>query len=151
MKILVTVGTTQFNGLIETIDNIAKTKKNYYVTFQIANGNYKPVNGEYFEFHNNINQYYSSSDLIITHAGAGSIYQLLKLNKKIIIVPNLERVDKHQLDIANYMDNNNYALVCYSLEKLENAIKKSLDFIPMPFTKKDFFKFTEIANYINSL
>ena len=103
MKIFVTVGTTKFDGLIEYIDNNFDSKK-YEVFFQIADGKYIPKNFPYVRFVSNIKNFFLKCDIVITHAGAGSIYELLELNKKIIIVPNLERKDKHQLDIALFME-----------------------------------------------
>lgn len=150
MKIFITVGTTQFDSMIKAVDDFAQQSKSNNFTFQIATGRYIPKNGYSFSFTQDIDDYYNNSDLIITHAGAGSIYHLLKISKKIIIIPNLERADKHQLDIAKYMDENNFALVCYKLNDLSKMINESKSFSPHPFKKESFFKVDDIANYIQS-
>src|SRR5688500_14118574 len=121
MKIFVTVGTTSFDSLIKFIDEEFH-KKGYEITFQISEGKYIPKNFEYFKFSENIDFYYKDCDVAITHAGAGSVYRLLELKKKIIIIPNLERVDKHQIEIAEYMKENGHALMCLNFDNLYFAV-----------------------------
>ncbi|WP_415837668.1 PssE/Cps14G family polysaccharide biosynthesis glycosyltransferase, partial [Shewanella livingstonensis] len=113
-------------------------------------GEYSPRNGSFFSFANEINELYDSADLIITHAGAGSIYTLLEMNKKIIIVPNFERVDKHQSDIANYMAINKHALVCSDVADIGRFIEMTKGFQFVPFEKISFFKSEEISEFIMS-
>lgn len=139
MNIFVTVGTTSFNSLIKSIDNLAINHPELKFIFQIADGEYKPSNGKYFMYIENIYHYYNSSDLIISHAGAGSIYSLLEINKKTIIVPNTERLDNHQLDIAHFIAENNYALVSWELKDIESNIEKSKTFNYQVFNKVPFF------------
>lgn len=147
--ILVTVGTTPFDSLIEYLDNMESSEE---IILQISkDANYKPKNKKYFEFINNINDYYEEASLIITHAGAGSIYNLLEKNKKIIIVPNTERVDNHQLDITEYMNNKNYALTCYNFNSLEEMIKNINNYNLKRYEKDFFFKAKEISELVKNL
>jgi beta-1,4-N-acetylglucosaminyltransferase len=148
VKIFVTVGTTKFDSLIEAVDKNLD-KNNYEIIFQIANGKYKPKNFEYFKFTQDVKMHFNNSDIIITHAGAGSIYELLELEKKIIIVPNLDRIDKHQSDIACFMDDNGYAKMLKSFEELEVVIKYVEKSNFKKFEKNNFFKVDEILEYIN--
>lgn len=140
MKILVTVGTTSFDSMIEAADKCAAKLDDHQFTFQIADGRYIPQYGDYFNFSDSISDYYSQSDGIITHAGAGSTYKLLELRKKIIVVPNLDRVDKHQSDIANFLEENNYALVVWKLSNLQEILNSIDDFQPTIFEKQHFLK-----------
>ena len=94
--------------------------------------------------------YYKHSDVIITHAGAGTIFKLLELNKKIIVIPNLERVDKHQRDLANFLGENEYALVAWNLDDLLDCLRLVESFQPSVFKKEPFFKAEEIASFILS-
>ena len=48
-------------------------------------------------------------DLIITHAGAGTVFFLLACNLPFIAVPNLERQDPHQLELYNWLEKNKYS------------------------------------------
>jgi beta-1,4-N-acetylglucosaminyltransferase len=147
--IFVTVGTTPFDSLIEYLDNM-KTEEE--IILQISkDAKYIPKNKVYFKFISNINEYYEKASLIITHAGAGSIYNLLEKNKKLIIVPNIERVDTHQLDITEYMKKKNYALTCLDINSLSNVIKNVNNTIFKKYEKEPFFKDKEITTFIKRL
>jgi beta-1,4-N-acetylglucosaminyltransferase len=90
------------------------------IEFQVSNGKYVPVNHKYYKFMDQsaIETKYKEADIIITHVGAGTIYKLLELGKKFIVVPNLERIDKHQRDIADYISREKYAFVAYNFNQL---------------------------------
>ena len=149
MKILVTVGTTEYDSLISYIDS-APYFCDFSVEFQIANGKYLPQNHSFFTFISieDIMKKYREADLIITHAGASTINKLLEMKKKFIVVPNLERSDRHQIDIADFISKNKYALVAYSLSQLEifTDIIQNINF--KTFNKETFFKSEEIVDYI---
>lgn len=152
MNIFATVGTTSYDSMIKALDKIFIQKdESINIIYQIAGGCHIPKSGSYFSFVDDVSQFYRNSDLIITHAGAGTVFGLLKLNKKFIIVPNLERIDKHQLDIAKYMDENNHALVVWDLSELYNVFKSSYSFIPTPFVSDGFFMTESIIKYINDI
>ncbi|NVJ64212.1 MAG: glycosyltransferase [Flavobacteriaceae bacterium] len=146
MKILVTVGTTRFDSLIQYLDTHLSSK--YEVTMQIASGKYIPKRFPFIEFTPEIAKYYLNSDIIITHAGAGTIYKLLRMKKKILIVPNSERVDDHQLEIAEYMKNGNYALSINDFSELESSIEKVYSSNFNHYTSEQFFKSEELAHFI---
>lgn len=148
MKIFITVGTTPFNELIKNVDNITSEFKDYSFIFQIAKGEYLPKNGKFFDFISDIEDYYNNADIIITHAGAGSIYRLLELKKTIIVVPNMVRVDKHQSDIATYMFKHNHVLLLDDFNNTYNILEKGKNFQPTPFVKKDFFVKDDIIKFI---
>lgn len=109
MKILITVGTTPFDNLIKVADE--QLSQSHELVFQISEGGYKPKSGQSFKFTDDIEQCYLDADLIISHGGAGTIYRVLELDKKLIIVPNLDRIDHHQLDICDFMQKNNHAAI----------------------------------------
>lgn len=148
MKIFVTVGTTSFDKMIEKVDNFFLKESDFNVTFQIADGKYIPVSGKYFSYTDKIYDYYNEADVVITHAGAGTIYTLLEMEKKIIAIPNLERIDKHQKDLAKYMESNNYLMVCWDYENLPFVIGSIRDFTPSKYKKNHFFKYDEIVDFV---
>jgi len=144
MKVLVTVGTTRFDSLIKYIDETF-AESSIEFTFQIADGKYEPVNFPFFTFGPDIETYYNESDMVICHAGAGTIYKLLEIRKKIIIVPNTERIDNHQLDIADYMGTHGYAITIKDFSFLSEAIQKGTQGELISFVKHDFDKTREIV------
>lgn len=146
MKIFVTVGTTAFDELIETIDT-SKMKHDFILQIS-KKSKYKPKNYPYFDFTDDIEMYYSQADAIVTHSGAGSVYRLLELKKKIIIVPNLLRVDKHQSDLSNFMKKNHYAIVCDDIKYINKSIEDIEKYEFREYRFDPFFKASEILEFM---
>jgi beta-1,4-N-acetylglucosaminyltransferase len=149
MKILVTVGTSPFDRLIKAIDEQISTQK-YDITCQISNGNYIPTNHQYFRFDNAFKLRIQQSDIVITHGGAGTVFQLLEMNKRIIVVPNMDRVDNHQMDLADYIQNNNYGIVCRNTNDMDGCIRHCLSYLPKTYQKTTFFMTQDIIEYFSS-
>jgi hypothetical protein len=58
-------------------------------------------------------------------------------------------VDKHQLDLAQYMEKNKYALVSYKFDRLLPLIIISKNATLNRFKKNNFFKADDIIGYIS--
>ncbi len=76
------------------------------------------------------------SDLIITHAGAGTLLQIAQLGKFPLVVPRLkkykEHINNHQIDIATEFEKKGLCQVLYDVKELDKKLidvlkKKSLD------------------------
>jgi len=127
--IYVTVGTDNhdFSRLIEAMDELNTKEK---VVIQLGNTTYRPKNKEWFTFESNerIEELYIKSDVIITHAGAGSIIRSLKNGKVPIVVPRLkkygEHINNHQMDIASALAKRGKIVVVENVGDLEKEIKK---------------------------
>lgn len=65
-----------------------------------------------FDFTPDIQSEVESSDLIISHAGTGSILDAVRSHKPLIVVANTQLMDNHQLEIANQFSQFGYLLVC---------------------------------------
>ena len=130
MKLLVTVGTTPFDRLIKAADQ--QLSHVYELRSQISSGDYVPEGHAFFRRSDNIEEEYAQAELVISHGGAGSIFRLLELSKKIVMVPNLDRVDLHQTDICAFMAANGHAAVCRDLSYLFEVVEEALvmDFVP---------------------
>lgn len=124
MKIFVTVGNTHYNSLIQAIDEKLSPEE-YDITVQLANGEYTPKNHKFFRYTNQIDKYFEDSDLVIAHAGAGTVFQLLEEQRRMVVVPNSDRVDDHQLDLASYLVENNLACVCQNFNQISQAIEQA--------------------------
>ncbi|MBU2870945.1 hypothetical protein KO502_09560 [Colwellia sp. E2M01] len=119
------------------------------MTYQISDGHYIPNSGSYFRFTDDIISYYKDADVVITHGGAGTIFKLLELRKKIIVVLNNHRVDPHQVEIVNYVNENHYGLACFELNQLETLLPLSVDFSPATYKDNPFVKAKEIIEILN--
>jgi len=144
MKIFVTVGTTPFDSLIKE----ASLLKSSETILQVGESDFEASNCKIIKFTTNIVKYYFWADIVICHAGAGTIYQLLEMDKSIIVVPNLERSDQHQNEITNFVESNNYGLVARDVKKLKEILLKFGAFKKNKYAKEEFFLTKEIINLI---
>ena len=128
MKLLITCGTTPFPSLANEIYNYTRHNKTYsQVILQETSSDFLTEdNFIHVKLYSDQQSFFDESDLVITHAGAGTVYFLLKNGIKFIVIPNMERSDKHQIELANYIEKNNYAEVCHNLSKLDYHVEKCI-------------------------
>lgn len=97
----------------------------------------------------------SEADLIITHAGVGSILTGLKKDKKVIAAARLkeygEHTNNHQQEILNEFYKKGHILKLENFNDLPKIIEKSKKFKPKKYTSnnENFIKLVE--DYIDSL
>ena len=146
MKIFVTVGTTPFDRLINFFDQNAF--ENDEIIIQTGNSKIVVKNHKSFKWTKDIFQYFEWADLIVCHAGAGTIYNLIEKGKPIIVVPNLDRIDPHQSEIANYIERNNYGLVCNDVTKIPAYLVRAKQMTFAAYKKDEFFLKDSIIDLI---
>lgn len=124
--IFITVGTTNFDSLIRTIDNLVENGKiNDDAQAQIGNGNYVPKNIKSFRLTRSLLPFIRKAELIISHGGALTIFECLELKKKLIVVENPEVRGRHQLELAKELSEKQYLIWCKHYEKLLDCIEKA--------------------------
>jgi beta-1,4-N-acetylglucosaminyltransferase len=136
VMIFVTVGQHYqgFERLIKKMDEIAG-KIEEDIIMQIGSTPYKPRNAKYFEFieDNGITELFNTARIIITHAGSGTLLDLIRLKRPFIIVPRLkkfnEHIDDQQIELADALSGSYNVVSIYDIEDLEKAI---LNFNPAP-------------------
>lgn len=122
--VLVTVGTTKFDALVEAVDshNVADVlvargytrliiqkgagKHHIQTLIPLGSQHHQLSNGlhvEVFEFAPSLADYMQAADLIISHAGSGSIFEALRLKKPLIAIPNALLMDNHQAELAEHL------------------------------------------------
>jgi UDP-N-acetyl-D-mannosaminouronate:lipid I N-acetyl-D-mannosaminouronosyltransferase len=148
MNIFVTVGHTHYNSLFKAV-NEQLTPEKYQVINQISDGEYLPKNHVYFSYTDDIDRQIEQADLVITHAGAGSVFHLLEIGKPVVVVPNFERVDEHQKDIADFVFQNNYASVCRNLSSLEQSVLSAISDNYSSYQSDPFYGYENILTSIN--
>ncbi|KAK6462842.1 glycosyl transferase [Scheffersomyces coipomensis] len=92
-----------------------------------------------FPFSTNVNAYINRANLVISHAGTGSIIDSLKLHKKLIVVINDQLMDNHQAEVAEEFCKQGY---CSSLTTKDikdgasfvKAVRERLAVESKPFT-----------------
>lgn len=121
--IFVTVGTTEFNNLIERIDEfVVEGKIKEGVIAQIGRGKYIPKKMEYFRYANSLQKYYKSADIVISHEGAGTLFELVTMGKKTIALINPTTVSNP--DLINKFSAEGYLLKCRNISELSEMIQK---------------------------
>ena len=144
LKILVLVGTIQlpFTRMLTEIENYFIQFPNIAIDAQTGHTPFESsfINtSDFFKF-DELNKLYNDADLIITHAGVGSIMQGLKLNKKMIVCARYselgEHVDNHQLEILRNFSSKNYIIPWFKEDSIENIINQI-----------DIFPFKDLCSY----
>jgi beta-1,4-N-acetylglucosaminyltransferase len=148
MNIFVTVGHTHYNALFKAVNEQLSPDK-YKIVNQISEGTYTPDNHKYFKYSSQVQDEIKKADLVITHAGAGSVFNLLEISKPTLIVPNFDRIDNHQKDLADFVTKNNYACVCNDLTQLEDYVLKSVNRSFSQYQKNNFCGYDKILEIIN--
>ncbi|MHA1753954.1 MAG: PssE/Cps14G family polysaccharide biosynthesis glycosyltransferase [Candidatus Odinarchaeia archaeon] len=151
MKIFVTVGTSKFDELILKVDEFIKNNPKYQVIGQIGFTEYKPKYFyRYFKFTRKIDKYYRWAELIISHGGAGTLYDILKNGKKAIVFPNEKLVTDHQIELIDKFSKLGYILKG-DLNTLDELIASIKDFTPIPYKKPKNRISDILVKYLQSL
>lgn len=109
--IFVTVGTQlAFDRLVNAVDFWSKDHLDVKVFAQIGPSTEKTqyIDSADFLSPAEANKYFKAADLIVAHAGMGSILTALQLNKPILIMPRKaslgEHRNEHQLATAKWLE-----------------------------------------------
>lgn len=99
--IFVTVGTQlPFDRMIQAVDEWAGRRGRGDVIAQIGPGKYLPRNLRHQKFVSptEFSRYASDAELIVAHAGMGSILSALGMGKPILVMPRLASLGEHRND-----------------------------------------------------
>lgn len=136
--VFVTVGTTKFDALIHKLDcsefiHYLEKSNVKHLIVQIGNGSYYPVferigdiKVEVYRFSNEYKKDIEKASLVISHAGAGTIMDVLKLKKRLIVVVNTDLMDNHQFQLADAMAAKKYLISTTVLDILDTLNQDSL-------------------------
>lgn len=133
--IFVTLGSQKFqlNRLLRQLDESLKLQGVMWtedIFAQIGAADYVPERYpcKHFLDRKEFETKVQKSDLILTHAGVGTIITALSMKKKVLVYPRLkkyqEAVDDHQLSIADAFSKNNYLMVCKESDDLWEKIEE---------------------------
>ena len=138
MHVLITVGTTEFDELIDVCDNdsekFVEQLRNMGIrklTIQIGRGLKEPkkleeycsmqrIEFQYFRFKANLDQEMDDADLIISHCGAGSILEAVSRKKALMVFINESLQDNHQNELSRAIVAGGYAISATPKELLSS-------------------------------
>ncbi|MBR2423274.1 MAG: glycosyltransferase [Oscillospiraceae bacterium] len=127
----VTLGTQSFpfNRLLELVDRLVEEGVLRGEVFaQVGYSTYVPRNYSYVDFLEPAaySRYIAQADLVIAHAGVGTIMSCLSSRRKLIVVPRSKRysehVDDHQFEIAEEFAEKGYLFAAESYDGLKAAV-----------------------------
>lgn len=134
MQVFATVGTTKFDALVRALDSDASlaalAARGYSrVLVQIGHGVHVPrssgaegVEVAHYRHSPQYKQDVAAADLVISHAGAGSIMDALALKKPLVVVVNTLLMDNHQAELADAMAEQRYC-VATTCDELAHTLR----------------------------
>lgn len=150
--VFVTVGTTSFDRLIETISSKALVevfeRLGYHsIILQIGRGVYEPeiidrkgFSMKYYRYKDSIERDIQRASLVISHAGAGSVLETLQAGRPLIVVINELLMGNHQIELASQLAEDGH--LCYATcSTLEETLKERdlSELKPFPPGKPELF------------
>ena len=150
--VLITVGTQkqEFNRMFELIRKSKELKKEELIVQRgyTKCNNSKRIKAFDFIPLEQMEEYISKADIIISHGGVGTIFSAIKRGKKVIAIPRLEKygehINDHQIEICEELEKEGYILYYKDgiddLDKLINKLKTT-----------QFKKYSSDNNYIDIL
>lgn len=99
--IFVTVGTQlPFERLVRAVDEWTGNNKDKTVFIQLGQSLYRPNNCEFSAFTDpeHWEQLFQESELIVSHAGMGTILKSIEHDKPLILMPRLASLGEHRND-----------------------------------------------------
>lgn len=117
-SVFVTVGTTRFDSLVTAAVSpmaLEWMASQGYTSLTIQYGTGKepafkhhhhpssPLKIQAYSFRPSLDEDMEKADLILSHAGAGTVMEALRLRKKLVVVINTLLMDNHQTELAGAM------------------------------------------------
>ncbi|CAE6516889.1 unnamed protein product [Rhizoctonia solani] len=123
--VFVTVGSTKFDDLAHVILSpavldVLRDRQFHRLVFQCGNSEVKgciqgptmvdewnwkdearDIDISVWRFSPELGEQFQEADLVISHAGSGTILEVLRLPKPLIVVPNETLLDNHQVELAD--------------------------------------------------
>lgn len=100
----------------------------------------RAIDVQWFPIKDSISQDLRDADLVVGHAGAGTILETLRSGTKLLVVSNEELMDNHQFELAGAMAERGF-LAKSSLKNLISDIRRASEktFRPYPAPKQGVF------------
>jgi beta-1,4-N-acetylglucosaminyltransferase len=159
--IFVTVGTTLFEALIAaatTEEALAWMASHGYTHLVIQYGkgappvlpekHKLPLLVESYAFKSSLAPDMEQADLILSHAGAGTVTEALRLGKRMVVVINTILMHNHQTELANAMGSRKHLFVVHEPGQLANMETWNAfqEFVPVPNPAGDEYHFPRLLD-----
>jgi beta-1,4-N-acetylglucosaminyltransferase len=159
-NVFVTVGTTRFDKLVAAATSKMALEwmasQGYTsLTVQYGTGTQPTIDAEAspipirtYNFQPSLDQDMRQADLILSHAGAGTVMEALRLQKKLVVVINTLLMDNHQTELAGAMAERRHLYMVEDPEALNNEETwvSFQDFSPVPHQGGDEYDFPRLLD-----
>lgn len=161
MDILISVGASEYglDRLLKIIDELCDEGllDGRHIVAQKGSSKYDPKNYKSFKLiaRDEYQTYIDKADVIISHAGTGSVIPPIKMGKKVIVFPRREQygehLDDHQLELADVFTKAGFTLCATDKETLKACITNLNKFKPVVFKSNSENMNKLVIEYIESL
>lgn len=158
--ILATVGCSNYNfdRLFETLDALCASHviDGDQLVAQTGNLNYEIRNFDHFKYTTNeqMADFIDQAEIIICHAGTGTVIGALEKGKKVIVFPRLkkfnEHLNDHQMDLYRSFTQAGFVMGATDQEELANCLRNADKFVPRTFISNQANFFSLIEKLIES-
>ncbi|KAJ2925232.1 hypothetical protein H1R20_g11883, partial [Candolleomyces eurysporus] len=166
MRVFVTIGSTKFDDLVQhtlSEEVLLSLKKQGYrelviqcgnSTFELASSvadgseqkfEREGISIECWKFKPTLEAEYDRADLVVSHAGSGTILDVLRKGKRMIVVPNETLLDNHQKQLAVALEEKGH-LKASTVSGLAQAIEDVHKAQLVPFPPLDGARFAGILD-----
>lgn len=164
MLVFVTVGSTRFDALVEAAisepvlstlrdtgyDHLVLQRGNSTIESEEFKGESCTIRRhgveiEIWRFKSSIQAECEQADLVISHAGSGTVLDVLRLGKPLIVVPNPTLLDNHQEELASALQILGH-LKATSIQDLASTIASFEPHNLVPFPPFDGIKFSKLVD-----
>jgi beta-1,4-N-acetylglucosaminyltransferase len=157
--IFVTIGSMfPFDRLIASVDQLVKEGViTDAVEAQIGNGKYEPKHMPFVRFLSkpDYEVKFSSAEMVIAHAGAGTIALALQYDKPLLVLPRRSRysehVNDHQVATANRFAELQHVLLAQETQDLRTQIANLREFRPRPRVVDSGRLATRIGQFLSAI
>jgi UDP-N-acetylglucosamine transferase subunit ALG13 len=132
--IFVTVGSQlPFDRMIEAVDTVTPMFGDKEVIAQVFGMQYKPKYLKTLDYiaPGDFKNYIQQSELIIAHAGTGTILSVSQLQKPLIVFPRLGKLKEtrndHQMATCRMLEKSCNLQVAYTIEQLREKVQAFLE------------------------
>jgi UDP-N-acetylglucosamine transferase subunit ALG13 len=119
--IFATVGSTDFDDLVQAIDGLA-VELPERVVVQYGHGRQIPQHCEGFRFAPDLGAFLEQADVVVSHGGLCTVMEVLHRGGRLVGVANPDRFDDHQEEILGELAARNHLVWCRDLARLPEAI-----------------------------
>ncbi|KAL3923380.1 MAG: hypothetical protein SGILL_001689 [Bacillariaceae sp.] len=106
------------------------------------------LNVEMYDFRSSLEDDMKRADFILSHAGAGTVMEALRMNKSLVVVINTDLMNNHQTELADAMDKRGHLYMVLQPDDLkEPKIWKEFEtFVPVPSQNGDEWAFPRLLD-----